>query len=253
MELQDMLDKINQLQKTEEQLYKTLTQNAENVALGKPNTFSDTEIQDITTQINSLSAARVNLYNTLSETYKSEATNESNAQQALDQQTQTLQLLEKELNKSKKKMATMHDEKTNQLKMIEITTYYSKQYDAHRRLMKMIAIIGGCILIATMLETIYEPLGALSRPLILLVVVVGGILVAKRIINMTLRSSDNYDEYIWPMAPTSDSQLLTANTTKSSFFDISGIDVPFVCAASSCCSAGTIWTDASGCIIDTNA
>ena len=69
MEVQDTLDKISQLQTTEGQLYKALTQNAENVALGKNNTFTDTEIQDITTQINSLSAARVNLYNTLSETY----------------------------------------------------------------------------------------------------------------------------------------------------------------------------------------
>ena len=111
MDLQDTLDKIKQMQNTEGQLYKALTQNAENVALGKPNTFSDTEIQDITDQINSLSASRVNLYNTLSETYKNEASNESNAQESLEQQTKTLELLEQELNKSKKKMAVMHDEK----------------------------------------------------------------------------------------------------------------------------------------------
>ena len=250
MELQDTLDKIKQLQGTEKQLYKALTQNAENVALGKPS-FSDTEIQDITAQINSLSASRVNLYNTLSETYKSQASNEINSTEALEQQTKTLQLLEQELNKSKKKVAAMHDEKANQLKMIEITTYYSKQYDAHRRLMKMIAIVGLCILVATMLETIYEPLGVLSKPLVILIVIVGGFFICKRIIQMLLRRRDNYDEFIWPMAPTNDTQLLTANST-GPLFDISGIEVPFVCAASSCCSEGTVWTDSSGCVVDTS-
>jgi hypothetical protein len=250
MELQDTLDKISQLQGTEEQLYKALTQNAENVALGKPNTFSDTEIQDITTQINSLSAARVNLYNTLSETYKSEALNETNAQEALQQQTQTLQLLEQELNKSKKKMAAMHDEKANQLKMIEITTYYSKQYDAHRRLMRMIAIVGVCILIAIGLETMYEPLGVVTKPLVILICIVGGFFIIRRIIYMLLRRTDNYDEFVWPMAPTNDTQLLTANDAKS-LIDISGVEIPFVCAASSCCNVGTVWTDSSGCIVDT--
>ena len=251
MELQETLDKISQLQGTEEQLYKALTHNAENVALGKPNTFSDTEIQDITTQINSLSAARVNLYNSLSETYKSQASNETNAQEALDQQTKTLHLLEEQLNKSKKKMAAIQDEKTNQLKMIEITTYYSKQYDAHRRLMKMITIVGTCILIAIGLETMYEPLGVVTKPLVILIMIVGGFFIFKRIVYMILRRSDNYDEFIWPMAPTNDTQLLTANDS-SSLIDISGVGVPFICAASTCCNTGTVWSDVSGCIIDSS-
>jgi hypothetical protein len=146
-------------------------------------------------------------------------------------------------------LATMKDEKTNQLKMIEITTYYSKQYDAYRRLMQMITIIGICILVAIGLE--YTPLKVVSRPLVIIIVLIGSVLVIKRGINMFLRRTDNYDEFIWPMAPTTDTQLSTANNTQS-FIDISGIDVPFVCASSTCCNAGTVWSDASGCIVDPN-
>ena len=249
MELQDTLDKISQLQATEEQLYKALTQNAENVALGKTNTFSESEIQDITNQINSLSAARVNLYNSLSETYQSQASNEHNAQDALEQQTKTLHLLEKELNKSKKRLASMKDEKTNQLKMVEITTYYSKQYDAHRRLMRMITIIGVCMLIAIGLD--YTPLKIVSKPLAIVVFLIGGILIFKRVINMALRRNDNYDEFIWPIAPTTDTQMATANKSQN-LIDISGVYVPFVCASSSCCNEGTVWSDSAGCILDPN-
>lgn len=103
MDLQDTISKISQLQKTEEQLYSSLTHNAERVALGKTDTFTEEDIKSITEQINSLSAARVNLYNTLSDLYKSQMNVESSMKESIDQQTETLQLLEVELNKSKKK------------------------------------------------------------------------------------------------------------------------------------------------------
>ena len=238
MELQDTLDKISQLQRTEGQLYRALTQNAENVALGKSNTFTATEIQDITAQINSLSSARVNLYNSLSETYHNEASNEKNAQDALEQQTKTLRLLEEELNKSKKKLSTLKNEKTNQLKMIEITTYYSKQYDAYRRLMRLFTIIGVCMLIAIGLQ--YTPLKFLSAPLVSIIFLVGGVLLAWRVINMVLRRKDNYDEYDWPGAPTSGS--------KSSKYAVGITGLPYVCAQSDCCNEGTVWSD-KGCIV----
>lgn len=240
MELQDTLDKISQLQTTEEQLYKALTQNAENVALGKPNTFTDTEIQDITSQINSLSAARVNLYNTISEIYHAEASNESNAQGALEQQTKTLQLLEHELNKSKKKLSKLRSEKTDQLKMIEITTYYSKQYDAHRRLMRMITIIGVLCLVAIGLQ--YTPLQFLSKPLGILICIIGIVLVFLRGSNMFMRTTDNYDEFVWPGAPTSMGQLSNKNA-----IGITGL--PFVCSQETCCNTGTVWSDSAGCVI----
>ena len=238
MELQDTLRKIIQLQQTEEGLYKSLTQNAENVALGKNNTFTDTEIQDITNQINALSASRVDLYNTLSETYRSEASNEKNAQDALAQQTKTLRLLEEELNKSKKRLSTMKNEKTNQLKMIEITTYYSKQYDAYRRLMQMFTIIGVCMLIAIGLQ--YTPLKFLSGPLASIILVVGGALLAWRAISMVLRTNNNYDEFDWPGAPTTNGKL------SKNDFGFTGM--PYVCAQADCCNEGTIWSD-TGCIV----
>ena len=132
MDLQDTITKINELQNTEKQLYATLTKNAEQVALGRTNVFTEEEIEQMTNQINSLSAARVNLYNTLSDLYKAQITSESTMKASIDQQTETLQLLETELNRSKKKMTEIKDEKLNHLKMIEITTYYSKQYDAQK-------------------------------------------------------------------------------------------------------------------------
>jgi hypothetical protein len=149
MDLQDTIYKIEQLQKTEQQLYDAPSRNAERVSLGKKDIYSAEDIQNLTNQINSLSAARVNLYNTLSKLYKEQVNIGEEVQISLDQQTATLQILEKQLNKSKKVLTSLEDQKLNQLKMIEITTYYSKKYDAQKRLMQIVAIFGVCLIICT--------------------------------------------------------------------------------------------------------
>jgi len=235
MDLQDTIHKIDQLQKTEQQLYDALSQNAERVSLGKKDVFSSEDIQNITNQINSLSAARVNLYNTLSELYKSQVHLEKEVKVSLDQQTETLQLLEKQLNKSKKELASLQDQKSNQLKMIEITTYYSKQYDAQKRLMQIIAIVGICLLICTYIG---------FAPLTYIIAILGGSLIALRVFNMSMRSNYDYDEIKWVLPPSTSSSSDSGSTA----IGITGPAIGTLCAGSSCCSAGTIWDSTAGCV-----
>ena len=249
--IQSLMNEISQLQKTEEQLYRSLTKNAENVALGRQSTMSDAEIANITNQVNSLTATRVNLYNTLSKHYYNEVRLEKSVGNSIEQQTKTLKILERELNKSKSNLAKLKDEKYNQLKMIEINNYFGKQYENHVQLIKIIIVVGVCML-ATLLLTYIEPLKVASRPLFNLVTIVGGFFIARKLIDLYLRKTDNYDEYEWPVAPTTDKELTTANTESTSFIDVSGIDIlPNMCFGTSCCNLGTIW-DGSGCIVDIN-
>lgn len=233
MDLQGTITKINELQKTEKQLYATLTKNAEQVALGRSNVFTEEDIQQITNQINSLSAARVNLYNTLSDLYKAQITSESTMKASIDQQTETLQLLETELNKSKKKMAALKDEKLNHLKMIEITTYYSKQYDAQKRIMQLIAGFGICLFIS-----MYFELDALTT----LIVLVGIVWIGYRLLNMLMRDSNNYDEFNFFYPPSTDGSKHPLG--------FSGRGIGKVCIGSVCCNQGTIWDEQLGCVID---
>jgi len=237
MDLQDTILKINELQKTEKQLYATLTQNAQQVALGKTNVFTEQDIKQITDQINSLSTARVNLYNTLSDLYKSQITSESTMKKSIDQQTETLQLLEKELNKAKKKMTELKDDKLNHLKMIEITTYYSKQYDAQKQLMQLIAAFGICLFISMYLQ---------FNLLTTLIVIVGILWIGYRIINMSMRDNENYDEFnFFPKPSTS------GNGDNPIGFHAKGLGLSNVCIGSICCNEGTIWDDKLGCVVKT--
>ena len=130
-------------------------------------------------------------------------------------------------------MASLQDQKLNQLKMIEITTYYSKQYDAQKRLMQIIAIVGVCLLLCTFIG---------FKPLTYTIAVAGGILIALRVFNMSMRTNYDYDEIKWFSPPTTDS------SSGSTAIGITGPSIGTLCAGSSCCSAGTIWDSASGCV-----
>ncbi len=232
MDLQDTITKINQLQKTEKQLYDSLTRNAEQVALGKTNVFTEEDTKQITDQINSLSAARVNLYNTLSDLYKSQISSESTMKQSIDQQTETLQLLETELNKSKQKMAALKDEKLNHLKMIEITTYYSKQYDAQKKLMQIVFGVSVCLFISMYFQL---------KPLTIFIVIVGIIWIGYRLINMVLRTGDNYDEFNFFYPPDSSGDSYPRG--------FSGPGLEKICVGSICCNNGTVWDTKLGCVV----
>jgi hypothetical protein len=70
----------------------------------------------------------------------------------------------KVINKAKKKMTALKDEKLNHLKMIEITTYYSKQYDAQKRLMQIVAVLGICLFLSMYFQI---------KPLTTLILIVG--------------------------------------------------------------------------------
>jgi len=247
--IQDVLNQIEQLQQTEEQLYKALTKNAEHVAMGKENTFTDSEIENITTQINSLTTSRVNLYNYLSNSYHTDIEIAKTSKNDMKQQTETLRILERELNKSKNNLAKLEDEKYNQLKMIEINTYASKQYDAQKRFMKLITIIGVCMLLSLLLGNI-EALKSVSNMLVKLVTIIGIFFIIKQLIDMYLRRNDDYDEYTWPAAPTTDDGLTKANEPPS-FLDISGVNIGKLCVGPLCCNEGTVWDSENGCVIDT--
>jgi len=235
MDLQGTITKISELQKTEEQLYASLTHNAERVALGKTDTFTEEEIKAITDQINSLSSARVNLYNTLSDLYKSQITSESSMKKSIDQQTETLQLLEEELNKSKKKMSALKDEKLNHLKMIEITTYYSKQYDAQKKLMQVVAIVGVCLFISMYFQI---------TPLTTCILIIGILWIGYRLINMAMRTNENYDEFNFIIPPSKSS----SGSSGSIPLGLTGPSIGKVCIGSVCCSEGTVWDSQLGCV-----
>ena len=223
--LETTVEQIDRLIETEKTLYDSLTRNAEKIALGQQAIYSTEEVTIITNQINSLAEARVTLYNTLSNLNKAVNRNDVLMQNSIKQQTETLELLENELNKSKQKMNDIQDNKLNHLKMIEITTYYSKHYDAQKKLMQIMTGIGIALLISTYLN---------SPVLTFTIIILGIVWIGYRVILMYMRTNTNYDEFNY-MDPENNS-----STSSSSF--TSSLSTPSLCIESACCTEGTTWS-----------
>jgi hypothetical protein len=150
------------------------------------------------------------------------------------------------MNKSKQNMAKLKDEHLNAMKMVEINTYYSKQYLQYQKFMKTIVIIVILLIVSTLVRNrLSETVG---NGLFAVVVSVGFLVILYQVIDIYRRSLTNYDTYVWPTAPTSAATLASA---EAPIIDVSGSianDIS-ICAGSYCCGTGTVWSDTSGCVL----
>lgn len=128
-------------------------------------------------------------------------------------------------------------------KMIEINTYYSKQYEAYKDLFMMVTIVSVCIVFSLMLS--YTPLEFLSRSLSIAICIIGGTLIIYKIVYMMLTTDTNYEEYNWLIAPSTDNGLPSDN-----IIDISGLGISSnICVGPLCCGEGTEWHSKKGCVL----
>lgn len=183
-----VLSDIQSLQAMEKQLMNSLEGNTQ---------LSPIEQQKLVAKINQLSKMRVNLYQTLQgvNTYYKSALDSSVG--TLQEQTAAISVIETELNRSKKRLKLLEEEKNNKIRLIEINNYYGDRYAEHAQLMKIITLI----LVPVILLTIVYNTGFLySRIYYLLLIVIGGIggyYFWKTYISIIMRDNMNYQEYEW--------------------------------------------------------
>ena len=75
--------------------------------------------------------------------YASYQNNVSESRTTLGQSMAAVDVLENELNQSKIRLNLIEDQMSNKLRLVEINTYYSKQYNSYSKLMKTIVFFWG--------------------------------------------------------------------------------------------------------------
>jgi hypothetical protein len=244
--IDDYLAMLAQLQNLEESLYNVLKENADNVLSGQNTVLTEDEIANIVDQINRLSEYRMTTYNTIAENYVSKLGQQSSLNASNAEQLASLKLLEAGMNESKAKLQASKTLKLNNMKMIEINTYQGKEYEAHAILMRDVFFL---VLLLVVAAVIGRFVPALGNVLFSVLKWGGGIYIAYRFIDIIMRRNDNYDEYAFPAAPTSDAQMLAADSSNGSVIQVTGVDVPDFCAGAYCCGPGTQWSDSQGCVV----
>jgi hypothetical protein len=226
---QQVLNNISKLQIQEKDLYQQL----EDVSL------SAEQKQDIINKINEISQIRLNLYEGLKDMFLYYQENIAAAKTTLGQSAIAVDVLENELNQSKKRINLIEDRKNDKLRLVEINTYFGKRYNAHANLMKTIVIICIPIIILAVLTNNGILPSSIYRLLVVIILVIGSIFIGMQIIDMSNRDDMNWDEYNWYFNK-SKAPVDTTFTGKASSSD--PWTTPTVtCIGSACCYNGSTY------------
>jgi len=227
---EQILNDIQSLQQMEQQLFNSLETN--------PNMTTEQQ-QKIVEKMNQLSNMRINLYQTLSgvNNYFENALNTSIG--SLKQQVVAIGIVESELNKAKRRLEILEEEKNNKIRLVEINTYYGDKYAEHAQLMKIIIFTLIPIIILGFLNNKGILPGMIFNILLVIISVIGAYFFWMRLASIITRDNMNYQEYDWYFDPNS------APTGSSSTSDPWASDLNYgTCIGDACCSDGLTY-DAS--------
>jgi hypothetical protein len=217
-----LLNNIKALQTTEMKLYNSL----ENQQL----TFD--QKQQIIDQINKISQMRINMYAILKDSYSNYQQNVSTSRNTLNDQIVAIDVIENELNNSKRRLNYLQEEKSNKLRLVGINTYYGKQYNAHKEVMKTVVYVCIPVLILTILANKGILPGQLNLLLSGVIIIIGCILIGYQIIDLFNRDNMNFDEYNWYFNKNNIDTSLTSSSDSN--FDPWAM-IPYTCIGAECC------------------
>lgn len=230
---EQIINQIKTLQSTEMKLYDSLESRSLN---------SDQQKQ-IIDRINQISQTRINLYASLKDMYSYYQQDVSDSRNTMNNQMVSVDVIENELNDSKRRLNLLEAQKNNKIRLVEINTYYGKQYDAHKQIMQIVAIVCIPVLILTVLANkgIIPP--KLNSLMIGIIIIIGLFIIGSKIIDLSNRDNMNFDEYDWYFnkdeAPTTSTEENT-NTSESDPW----ATPTYTCSGAECCYDNSTYDEA---------
>ena len=223
-----ILNDIQSLQSIEQELFNSLEENTG---------LTMDQQKKLVEKINNISKMRINLYETLNGVNSFFQNTLANSKGTLTEQTAAIDIVEKELNTSKKRLKILEEEKNNKIRLVEINDYYGQKYAEHTDLMKIIVIMLVPILILAILfnkgilpEKIYYIL-------VSIISLIGAVFIWRAIFSIVLRDPMNYQEYDWYFDP-STAPTSTSSSSKDPWASNSRFGN---CVGDACCSDGLVY------------
>ena len=187
-----LITSIQELQDVEEYLF----QNLEKLNRDEPSNAAAQN--EVIKRINEVTDLRRSLFVQLTQIYKFMSKHTFTEKQALSDQTATIKMVEYEINRLKQETQELMGAKNDKLRMVQIGEYEFLRYNAHRRLMKIIAFTSlGLVLFSYLLKA-----GHLGSKTggggLILVFSIGIVLLGKTIYDLAMRDNMNYMQYEFP-------------------------------------------------------
>ncbi len=232
---EQILNDIQNLQQLEQQLFNTLETNT---------SLSAAEKQKLITKANELSRFRINLYKTLGGVNGFFNSALSSSLGTLKEQTVAIGIIETELNKSKKRLEILEQERNNKIRLVEINEYYGDKYEEHAQLMKIIIFTLIPVILLSFLYNKGLLPNSIYRFLIIVISIIGAVYLWRRYASIITRDNMNYQEYNWYFDP----NLATSGSTTTSadpWLSTSSGSSYGTCIGQACCSSGQVYDSTS--------
>lgn len=228
-----VLNDIQSLQELEKQLISNLETHTG---------LNTKQQQEILKKINSISQMRINLYKTLSGLNNYFKTSLNNSRVVLNQQTNAISIVEKELNNSKQRLNLLTEEKNNKIRLIQINSYYSDKYSEQSAMLRYVMLY----LILCLVFTLLYNKGFLPYRLYILVLIlltlIFSFIIFSFIFSISSRDKMNYQKYNWEFDPQSAPSNIGANLSRD-IWSMPSADLT-TCIGEMCCSKGQIYDSA---------
>ena len=237
---EQILNDIQNLQQLEQELFNTLETNT---------SLSATEKEKLISKINDLSNFRINLYQTLGGINGFFNNALSSSLGTLKEQTVAIGIVESELNKAKRRLEILEEERNNKIRLVEINEYYGDKYEEHAQLMKIIIFTLIPVIIFTFMYNKGFIPSMIYRFVIIVVSIIGAVYLWRCYASIITRDNMNYQEYDWyfdPNAATSGSTTVAADPWLSTSSGTLG-----TCMGQACCSTGQVYDTTSNQCVDT--
>jgi hypothetical protein len=219
---------IQNLQNIETDLFKTLETGIAN------NTLTQDQQNKLVDQINNVSGMRASLFKTLNNMQTYYRGSVSSVGNIIGHQINSLDIVENQLNESKKRLKIIEEEKNNKLRLVEINAYYGEKYATHTEIMKTIVFFCIPIILLALLANANILPHSVYVFLFIIVIVIGIVIIWKKILEAMSRDDMNYQEYVWGKEPPEKPEI---NTDTTGWVDPwKGLGL--TCVAQECCDTG---------------
>jgi len=185
---EEILHNIQLLQNAEQELMKDLESN--------PN-LSSQQQQKIISKIKQLTDIRSGLYTTLSGMNSFYQTALTSSTGTLKEQAAAIDIVESELNRSKRRLQYLEMEKNNKIRLVEINQYYGDKYAEHTSLMKIVIFTLIPVIILTLIYNNGLLPSRVYYVLFIIIGIIGAIFFWRTYASIISRDNMNYNEYEW--------------------------------------------------------
>jgi hypothetical protein len=224
VELSSYIDKIS---KVEQELIEQLSDTTDAVEQAR-----------LTKNLLLIQETRTNLINVLSNVNGYYTQNLKVSSETLSQQTDAVAIMDKEMERARKRLAYINEQKQNKLRVVEINQYYSASYGEWTRLIKILIITIIALVIVTTIQKYFPGLPeSVSSVLMFIVVIISIYFIFVTLASIYSRDNMVYDEYNWNFNINSAPKMDT--TTK--FSDPFKLPTLMSCVGENCCQEGTNW------------